>query len=152
VIVRARPSCTAALSCLQTMRVLAGFESSWTSTAGRDRDSHRPGESTSEAGAWQVSAGSMGNGQELKTLVQAKVGSLEALHFQRAIKHNHPLAMEYITRVLRRTVGHNGPIKAHRIDIWLRKDAVAEFLDWSSPPGRPMDDIDIPQMANGRWR
>src|SRR5262249_55839786 len=137
---------------LEVMRVLAGFESSWMWTAGRDRDNHRPGERTSEAGAWQVSADSMGNGKELETLVQAKVGSLEALNFQRAMKHNHTLAMEYIARLLRRTVRHNGPVKRHEIDPWLRKDAVAEFLDWISPPRQPMDDTDIPQMMHGRWR
>ena len=49
--------------------------------------------------------------------------------FQRAMKQNHQLAMEYIARLLRRTVNHNGPVKRHEIDPWLRKDAVMEFRD-----------------------
>ena len=71
----------------------------------------------------------MGFGQELKDLVRAQAGSLDPNLFQRAMKQNHPLAMEYIARLLRRTVNHNGPVKRHEIDPWLRKDAVTEFLD-----------------------
>jgi hypothetical protein len=56
-----------------------------------------------------------------------KVGSLDGDAFQKAMKQDHPLAMEYIARLLRRTVNHNGPVKRHEIDAWLRKDAVAEF-------------------------
>jgi len=114
---------------LEVMRVLAGFESSWRWTAGRDV--HNPTSvtpNTIEAGAWQVSANSMGFGQELKSLVLARVGSLDGNAFQRAITSDHCLAMEYIARLLRRTVNHNGPVMRHEIDSWLRRDAVAEFL------------------------
>ena len=71
----------------------------------------------------------MGFGEELKNLVLTKVGSLNGSDFQRAMKQNHQLAMEYIARLLRRTVNHNGPVKRHEIDPWLRKDAVMEFRD-----------------------
>lgn len=57
------------------------------------------------------------------------VRSLDGDTFQEAMKTNHPLAMEYIARLLRRTVDHNGPVKRHEIDEWLRPDAVEEFLD-----------------------
>src|SRR5947209_6236703 len=90
---------------LEVMRVLAGFESSWNWNEGRDTSnptSVKP--DTIEAGAWQVSANSMGFGPELKALVQARVGSLKGNDFQRAMKQNHQLAMEYIARLLRRTV------------------------------------------------
>lgn len=70
---------------------------------------------TIEAGAWQVSANSMGFGQELKDLVLAKVGSTDGTEFQKAMKQNHPLGMEYIARLLRRTVNHNGPLIATRL-------------------------------------
>jgi hypothetical protein len=113
---------------LEVMRVLAGFESSWRWGEGVDisnPDSTTP--NTIEAGAWQVSANSMAFGQELKDLVLDKVGSLNGDAFQEAMKQDHPLAMEYIARLLRRTVNHNGPVKRHEIDAWLRKDAVAEF-------------------------
>jgi hypothetical protein len=69
----------------------------------------------------------MNFGQELKDLVQAKVGTRNGIAFQKAMKEDHPLAMEYIARLLRRTTRHNGPVKRHEIDEWLRKDAVAEF-------------------------
>jgi len=113
---------------LEVMRVLAGFESSWDWNAGVDTTnptSTTP--DTIEAGAWQVSANSMAFGQELKDLVLNKVGSLDGDDFQQAMKRDHPLAMEYIARLLRRTVNHNGPVKRHEIDPWLRRDAVVEF-------------------------
>jgi hypothetical protein len=113
---------------LEVMRVLAGFESSWHFDAGVDTtnpDSDTP--ETMEAGAFQVSANSMAFGPELKALVLAKAGSTEPLQFQAAMKADHPLAMEYIARLLRRTVDHNGPVKRHEIDEFLRRDAVAEF-------------------------
>ena len=115
---------------LEVMRVLAGFESSWDWEAGVDvtnPTSTTP--DTIEAGAWQVSANSMGFGEELKDLVLTKVGSMNGNDFQRAMKQNHQLAMEYIARLLRRAVNHNGPVKRHEIDPWLRKDAVMEFRD-----------------------
>lgn len=113
---------------LEVMRVLAGFESSWKWNEGRD--TNNPSSVTSdtiEAGAWQVSANSMNFGQELKDLVRRKVGSLNGNDFQKAMKADHPLAMEYIARLLRRTTRHNGPVVRHEIDPWLRRDAVAEF-------------------------
>jgi hypothetical protein len=123
---------------LEVMRVLAGFETSWRWNAGLDTSKHAtPTPQNTEAGAWQVSADSMGNGLELKALVQTKVGSLDAEAFQRAMKHNHALAMEYIARLLRRTVRHNGPVKRHEIDAWLHKDAVEELVMWLAPMSRP---------------
>ncbi len=114
---------------LEVMRVLAGFESSWNWNEGRDvHNASSTTSTTIEAGAWQVSANSMGFGPELKNLVRIKVGSLAGDDFQRAMKQNHQLAMEYIARLLRRTVDHNGPVKRHEIDAWLRQDAVTEFL------------------------
>src|SRR5262249_26562895 len=70
---------------------------------------------------------SMNFGQELKDLVRAKVGTLDGNAFQRAMKQDHELAIEYIARLLRRTIRHNGPVKRHEINGWLRRDAVAEF-------------------------
>jgi hypothetical protein len=113
---------------LEVMRVLAGFESSWNWNEGVDitnPSSDKP--DTMEAGAWQVSANSMSFGQELKDLVLANAGTLDGTAFQKAMKQNHPLAMEYIARLLRRTTHHNGPVLRHEIDPWLRQDAVAEL-------------------------
>lgn len=113
---------------LEVMRVLAGFESSWDWNAGRDTtNSTSVTPDTIEAGAWQVSANAMIFGQELKDLVLAQVGTLDGNAFQKAMKLNHPLAMEFVGRLLRRTTHHHGPVLRHEIDPWLRRDAVAEF-------------------------
>jgi hypothetical protein len=113
---------------LEVMRVLAGFESSWDWNAGVDTTNPTlTAPDTIEAGAWQVSANSMPFGQELKELVLNKVGSLDGDDFQKAMKQDHQLAMEYVARLLRRTVNHHGPVKSHEIDSWLRRDAVVEF-------------------------
>lgn len=113
---------------LEVMRVLAGFESSWRWAEGRDiTNASSVSPETIEAGAWQVSSNSMNFGLELQELVRRKVGSLDGNQFQAAMKSNHELAMEYIARLLRRTTHHNGPVKRHEIDEWLRRDAVTEF-------------------------
>lgn len=121
---------------LEIMRVLAGFESSWNWNEGRDTTNPTSNTaSTIEAGAWQVSANSMGFGTELRNLVQARAGAVDGTSFQRAMKRDHQLAMEYIARLLRRTVNHNGPVKRHEIDAWLRRDAVDEFMQLLYPSG-----------------
>ncbi len=113
---------------LEVMRVLAGFESSWNWNEGVDTtNSTSTTPTTIEAGAWQVSANSMSFGRELKDLVLRRVGSLDGNAFQMAMKRDHLLAMEYIARLLRRSVRANGPVKRHEIDEWLRRDAVDEF-------------------------
>jgi hypothetical protein len=113
---------------LEVMRVLAGFESSWNWNEGIDTNNPNRGEPRSqEAGAWQVSADSMALSPVLKALAIAKVGSNDPLMFQRSMKVNHPLAMEYIARLLRITTHENGPVVRHEIDPWLRRNSVNEF-------------------------
>jgi hypothetical protein len=134
---------------LEVMRVLAGYESSWNWREGRDvTNATSTTAETIEAGAWQVSANSMGFGPELRNLVATKAGATDGNTFQQAMKDNHLLAMEYIARLLRRTVNHNGPVKRHEIDAWVRKDAVAEFLELVSPPStaRAMDYDCVPHL------
>lgn len=115
---------------LEIMRVLAGFESSWNWNEGRDtNNAESVTADTIEAGAWQVSGNSMNFGPELKRLVKDKAGKTDGNTFQKAMKENHPLAMEYIARLLRRTTHHNGPVLRHEIDPWLRRNAVEEFQD-----------------------
>ena len=113
---------------LEVMRVLAGFESSWDWTEGVDitnPTSNTP--LTREAGAFQVSANSQKFGQDLKDLLMKEVGTLDGTAFQKAMKENHSLAMEYIARLLRHTCRHNGPVKRKEINQWLSKAAVEEF-------------------------
>jgi hypothetical protein len=113
---------------LEVMRVLAGFESSWNWGEGRDENNSTSLTSeTIEAGAWQVSANSMHFGKELKDLVLREVGTLDGDAFQKSMKENHTLAMEYVSLLLRRTIQHHGPVSRHEIDPWLRRDAVKEF-------------------------
>jgi hypothetical protein len=114
---------------LEVMRVLAGFESSWKWEEGRDTK-NTPATAPQnewEAGAFQVSSNSIGFGQDLRTLVVAKVGSTDASNFQAKMKQNHELAMEYIARLLRHTIRHNGPVVRKEINSWLSKAAVEEF-------------------------
>lgn len=114
---------------LEVMRVLAGFESSWHWNAGVDvtnPTSVTP--ATIEAGAWQVSANSMSFGPDLKQLVLSRLGTIDGGAFQAGMKSDHTLAMEYIARLLRHTVNHNGPVKRHEIDEWLRTEAVDELI------------------------
>ena len=141
---------------LEVMRVLAGFESSWNFNEGRDttnKTSVTP--DTIEAGAWQVSANSMNFGDQLKVFVRANVGTLDGNAFQKAMKQNHPLAMEYIARLMRRTRMANGPLKKgderrtfndpkfreeeQSIYPWLSREAVEEFEAFLRPrrPIRP---------------
>jgi hypothetical protein len=113
---------------LEVMRVLAGFESTWDWAEGRDvTNASSITAETIEAGAFQVSANSMNFGQELRDLVLVQVGTLDGNEFQKAMKENHPLALEYVARLLRRTTRHHGPVLRHEIDEWLRRDAVTEF-------------------------
>lgn len=113
---------------LEVLRVLAGFESSWNWEEGPDKNTpaSKPA-ATKEAGAWQVSADSMGTNPELKKLIVNKIHSTDPDDFQKAMKMDHPLAMEYIARLLRFTTHHHGPVLNHHIDPWLRQDAVEEF-------------------------
>jgi hypothetical protein len=113
---------------LEVMRVLAGFESSWNWNEGIDTNNPDKGNPRSqEAGAWQVSADSMGLSPDLKLLAVANVGSNDPSMFQRSMKVNHPFAMEYIARLLRVTTHANGPVVRHEIDPWLRRNSVNEF-------------------------
>jgi len=44
------------------------------------------------------------------------------------MKTHRPVAMEYIARLLRHTVRHNGPVVRHEIDPHLSREAVAQFM------------------------
>jgi len=115
---------------LEVMRVLAGFESSWRWTEGIDRSKEKELQANpmaTEAGAWQVSADSLYFGEDLKSLVKARAGNLGPVTFQAAMKADHPLAMEYVARLLRHTIRHHGPVKRHEINEYLSRDSVNEF-------------------------
>lgn len=114
---------------LEAMRVLAGFESSWDWKEGRDTKNTASSTPRNEweAGAWQVSSNSIGFGKDLKALVLREVKSVDPDTFRKEMMDNHPFAMEYIARLLRHTIRHNGPVKRNEIHKWLSTDAVKEF-------------------------
>lgn len=129
---------------LEVMRVLAGFESSWDWTEGVDTSrlgSDSP--ENSEAGAWQVSYDARRISPELNAMLTAK-GITSGLRFQQAMKFDHPLAMEFVARLMRVNTKHNGPLykgperdairkslrgPEHSIYPWLSREAVAQFVD-----------------------
>lgn len=129
---------------LEVLRVLAGFESSWDWKEGVDTS--RLGGDTpenSEAGAWQVSYDARFLNSGLKDLLIAR-GIKDGVKFQQAMKFNHPLAMEFVARLMRVNTKHNGPLykgderlairaslrdAKHSIYPWLKREAVAEFRE-----------------------
>lgn len=129
---------------LEVMRVLAGFESSWDWNEGVDVS--RAGADTaenSEAGAWQVSYDARRLAPELAQLLRDR-GIDNGIEFQKRMKSDHPLAMEFVARLMRYNTKHNGPLykgaersvirpslrgAEHSIYPWLSRDAVKEFED-----------------------
>ena len=114
---------------LEVLRVLAGFESSWSWQAGRDMknpNSNTP--CTEEAGIFQCSGDSMGYGPSLKRLLISCGGDGTCASFIAVSKSNHRFAIEYCARLLRITTKHHGPIKHGHVHSWLRRDAVDEIM------------------------
>lgn len=128
---------------LEVMRVLAGFESSWDWKEGVDTS--RLGGDTpenSEAGAWQVSYNARFLSPALAAFLVNK-GITNGVKFQQRMKFDHPLAMEFVARLLRVNTKHNGPLykgserdgirsslrgEKHSIYPWLNRAAVDEFV------------------------
>lgn len=127
---------------LEVMRVLAGFESSWDWKEGVDTS--RLGDDTpenSEAGAWQVSYDARKLAPELAKMLRDR-GINDGITFQRSMKFDHPLAMEFVARLMRHNTRHNGPLykgeersiirrslrgEEHSIYPWLSRESVGEF-------------------------
>jgi hypothetical protein len=82
---------------------------------------------TRQTGAFQVSVDSMDLDKGLKDFVQATLGATDDATFIAGSKSNHTFAIEYAARLLRVTVGANGPIAGHRIYHELNRAAVTEF-------------------------
>lgn len=129
---------------LEVMRVLAGFESSWDWNEGVDTS--RIGQDTasnSEAGAWQVSFDARNISRDLRQFLDVR-GIQDGVKFQRLMKSDHELAMEFVARLMRFTTRHNGPLykgdernaireslrgPEHSIYPWLSRDACTEFRE-----------------------
>lgn len=136
---------------LEVMRVLAGFESSWNWKEGIDasRSSATTNENA-EAGAWQVSYDARKLDPSLLQFLEHHE-ILTGHQFQTEMKLDHPLAMEFIVRLLRIEMRNyeriaNGPVRKgierektwpsrpklrdakESIYPWLSRDAAAEFV------------------------
>lgn len=113
---------------LEALRVLAGFESSWRWTEGRDHTNpnvDRP--ANEETGAFQVSADSMDLDPGLREYVVAVLGSDDTALFIQQMKRDPDFAIGYAARVLRVTTAHHGPVKRLEIVPWLYRPAMREF-------------------------
>jgi hypothetical protein len=116
---------------LEALRVLGGFESSWRWTEGRDTtnpDSNLP--CTEEAGIFQCSGNSMKFDPSLRQLLLDTAGDSSCEQFISTTKTNHRFAIEYCARLLRYTVDHHGPVKHNKINPYLSKAAMQEFLSF----------------------
>jgi len=117
----------------EVLRVLGMFESSGNWNCGYDTSN--PDENspiTRSAGAFQVSANSRYFGQDLRDISPSDGDT-----FQAVMKSNHPLAVEYIAKLLRHTVDANGPVLGHHIDKWLSREAVADWENLFGAGGAP---------------
>ena len=114
---------------LEVLRVLAGFESSWSWLEGRDVKNPKSNTPcTEEAGIFQCSGDSMNYSPGLRQLLIAVGGDGTCASFIALSKNNHRFAFEYCARLLRITIKHHGPIKHGHIHPWLRRDAVDEIM------------------------
>lgn len=111
----------------EALRVLAGFESSWDWTEGRDTTNPNiDSAANEEAGIFQTSYDSVSFDASLRACMR-RYGVLNAAQFITTSKFNHKFALEYTARLLRFTCLHHGPIKRQEIDKWVSREAVKEF-------------------------
>ena len=116
---------------LEALRVLGGFESSWDWNAGIDTtnpNSNTP--CTEEAGIFQCSGNSMNIDDTLAQLLINETGESNCETFISTTKSNHKFAIEYCARLLRFTVNHHGPVKYRKINPWLSRDSMFEFMEF----------------------
>ena len=116
---------------LEVLRVLGGFESSWDWNAGRDATNPNSNTvCTEEAGIFQCSGDSMNFSPSLKHLLVAAGADGSCESFIKTTKTNHRFAIEYCARLLRFTTKHHGPVRDRHINEWLRRDALAELMEF----------------------
>jgi hypothetical protein len=117
---------------LETMRVHAGMESSWTWILGVDTtNAHSVSSKTGEeTGAFQVSFDSVFLDHSAMWPFAVAHGIDTAAKFIPAMKSNHPLALEFYARLVRISIEWAGPLLRHgsnSVYPWLSRAAVAEF-------------------------
>ena len=112
---------------MEVLRVLAGFESSWKPNTGADTTN--PAERDAEtfsAGLWQISYNSRGFGQDLRDMLVV-YGIHNGAQFQQMMKTNFTFAARWAARLFRHTIRHNGPLRDHHVDAYLKVNAVDEW-------------------------
>jgi hypothetical protein len=125
----------------EVLRVQPGFESDWDWHCGVD--TNNPSSiahiEQQETGAFQVSADSMHFDQSLPDCVDRLAGAHDVITFINSMKSNHPLAVEYVARLLRFNTTWAGTInKPSQVRAWVRRDAVAEFETFLTLPAAPL--------------
>jgi hypothetical protein len=113
----------------ETIRVHAGFESSWDWNEGVDTTNktsmaHIEGQ---ETGILQVSFDSTWLGDNAMKPYAELHGIATPSTFIRKMKEDHFLALDYYARLVRVSVQWAGPIKRHEIDPYLYEPAMLEF-------------------------
>ncbi len=115
---------------LEVMRVHAGLESSWNWNEGVDRGNARSQRDrrAEETGIFQVSFDSeaLSHAAMLPFAVAHDIVTPET--FIPAMKSNHALALEYYARLVRISIGWAGPLISGKINPFLSRAAVTEFM------------------------
>ncbi|EEM8096032.1 hypothetical protein DER63_14195 [Salmonella enterica] len=120
---------------MEMLRVLAGYESSWSWQAGADPDNPDHSPEAAETGIFQVSANSMAFG-DLEKRVFLRFGSSDPDVFIREMKTDTFFALDYAARLLRLTINANGPVlhddlasgDKKYLHHWLSPSAMNEFM------------------------
>jgi hypothetical protein len=109
---------------LEVMRVLGGLESSWNWSEGVDvtNQTSLHNKTGEETGAWQVSYDSRQFGFDLRT-----ISPDQPQDFIDRMKTDRTLAMSYISRLLRHTIRHHGPILRGEVARYVRRPSALEF-------------------------
>src|SRR5262249_53455703 len=104
---------------LEVLGVLAGRKRNWRWTEGVDRSKSVKNTSRNEeAGAFQVSADSMGLDQGPKDYSHATLGATDDRTFITGMKSNHKFAIEYTARLLK---GHDPASRDDRASSYSRR-------------------------------
>lgn len=125
---------------LEVLRVLAGFESSWDWSEGRDVGAGDQSICEKEAGILQCSGNSMRGFPLAGRWARQEFGITDCFQFRAIARQDKKFAIEYCARLLRETVRHHGPLKRiqhiendsrrHSIHPFLSRPAVDEFLSF----------------------
>lgn len=115
---------------MESIMVLAGYESSWKWNEGRDTtNSNHDTCSNEEAGIVQTSYDSNGFSPKLKSLMRDKCGSDDCQTFIKCSKSNHEFALSYTANLLRLTTRHHGPLIRRQDVLGHVRPACVRYLE-----------------------